>query len=78
MSSTLETVVATTATQTPSPPLPRQAGAPWPIGEAATFLSVSERHVHRLLDANKVRSVRLGRRRLIPDAEVQRLARECC
>ncbi|VTR92841.1 dna binding excisionase family domain protein : Uncultured bacterium genome assembly Metasoil_fosmids_resub OS=uncultured bacterium PE=4 SV=1: HTH_17 [Gemmata massiliana] len=56
----------------------RAPGSPWPIAEAATYLSISARHLHRLLDANKVRSVRLGRRRLIPDAEVQRLARDGC
>lgn len=57
---------------------PRPAGAPWPIPEAAAFLAVSERHLYRLLDAGKLKSVRLGRRRLIPDAEVQRLARSGC
>jgi excisionase family DNA binding protein len=61
-----------------SPNPARPAGAPWPIPDAAAFLSVSPRHLSRLLDAGKVRSVRLGRRRLIPDAEVQRLAREGC
>jgi excisionase family DNA binding protein len=60
------------------PPLPRPPGAPWPIPDAARFLSVSVRHLHRLLDAGKVKSVRLGRRRLIPDSEVQRLARSGC
>ena len=57
----------------PSPP-----GAPWSIPEAAGFLGVSERHLHRLLDANKVKSVRLGRRRLIPASEVERLAERGC
>ena len=56
----------------------RPAGSPWPIADAAAFLTISGRHLHRLLDAGKVRSVRLGRRRLIPDSEVQRLAREGC
>jgi excisionase family DNA binding protein len=63
---------------TPSPAPDRPAGAPWPIPDAAAFLSISPRHLSRLLDAGKVTSVRLGRRRLIPDAEVQRLAREGC
>jgi excisionase family DNA binding protein len=61
----------------PSPPA-RATGSPWPINDAALFLNVSTRHLHRLLDAGKVRSLRLGRRRLIPDAEVQRLARDGC
>ena len=62
--------------QSPSPSRP--PGSPWPIPDAAAFLTISQRHLHRLLDAGKVRSVRLGRRRLIPDAEVLRLAREGC
>lgn len=66
----------------PSPTAPtptdRPPGSPWPIPDAAEFLHVSARHLHRLLDANKVRSLRLGRRRLIPDDEVRRLAREGC
>ena len=53
-------------------------GAPWSIPDAAKFLSVSERHLYRLLDTRKVRSVRIGRRRLIPDAEVRRLADDGC
>lgn len=56
----------------------RPPGAPWPIPDAAAFLAVSARHLARLLDARKVKSVRLGRRRLIPDAEVRRLAQEGC
>ena len=62
---------------TPTPPT-RSSGSPWSIRDAAQFLNVSTRHIHRLFDAGKVRSVRLGRRRLIPDSEVQRLAREGC
>jgi hypothetical protein len=34
--------------------------------------------LHRLIDADKVRTVRLGRRRLIPAVEIERLAREGC
>lgn len=56
----------------------RQSGSPWPIPEAAAFLSVSARHLHRLIDARKVKSILLGRRRLLPDSEVQRLAQEGC
>jgi excisionase family DNA binding protein len=67
----------TATTPTPTPPS-RAPGSPWSIQDAAQFLHVSTRHIHRLLDAGKVRSLRLGRRRLIPDAEVQRLAREGC
>lgn len=57
---------------------PRAPGSPWPIADAAQFLNVSTRHLHRLIDANKVRSIRIGRRRLLPDSEIQRLASEGC
>ena len=56
----------------------RPPGAPWTITDAAAFLTISERHLSRLLNASLVRSVRLGRRRLIPDDEVRRIAREGC
>lgn len=62
--------------QTPSSNRP--PGSPWAIPDAAAFLTISPRHLHRLLDAGKLRSIRLGRRRLIPDSEVQCLAREGC
>ena len=57
---------------------PRPPGSPWPIAEVASYLAISARHLHRLVDLNAVRTIRLGRRRLVPDAEVQRLAREGC
>lgn len=57
---------------------PRPPGAPWPISEPANFLAVSARHLFRLIDTGKVRSLRIGRRRLVPDSEVQRLARDGC
>lgn len=60
------------------PPDLRPPGAPWPLAEAAEFLGISKRHLHRLLDARKVRSIRIGRRRLLTDDEVRRLAREGC
>lgn len=69
--------MTTTATQ-PQPQPTRAPGAPWPIADAAQYLCVSARHLQRLIDANKVRSIRLGRRRLLPDDEVARLAREGC
>jgi excisionase family DNA binding protein len=61
-----------------NPATPRPPGAPWPVPDAAKFLAISKRHLCRLIDAGKVRSLRIGRRRLIPDAEVQRLARAGC
>jgi excisionase family DNA binding protein len=55
---------------------PREPGRPWPIAEAAEFLCVSERHLARLGKAGKVRLLRFGRRVLLSDAEVRRLATE--
>jgi excisionase family DNA binding protein len=54
----------------------RPAGSPWPIPAAAAYLSVSERHLWRLIDASRVRTIRLGRRVLVPDSEVRRVAAE--
>jgi excisionase family DNA binding protein len=62
----------------PKPAPAHEPGAPWSIPEAAKYLSVSDRHLCRLIDAGKVRSVRIGRRRLIPDVELRRLADEGC
>lgn len=62
----------------PTTPDPRPPGAPWPVTDAARYLAVSERHLFRLMDLGKVRSIRIGRRRLIPADEVQRLAQEGC
>lgn len=54
----------------------RPMGAPWTLRQAADYLGVSERHLARLEAAKLVRVIRLGRRVLVPDAEVQRLATE--
>jgi excisionase family DNA binding protein len=40
--------------------------------EAADALSLSRRHVHRLIDEGRLASVRVGRRRLVPRAELTR------
>lgn len=56
--------------------LPRQPNQPWSILEASRFLGVSSRHLIRQIELSKVRTIRMGRRRLIPDAEVQRVATE--
>jgi len=63
---------------TPTPAASRPPGAPWPIPDAASYLTVSPRHLFRLIDAGRVKSILLGRRRLIADAEVRRLAAEGC
>jgi len=52
----------------------RPAGKPWGVAEAATFLGISARTLWRLIDARDVKVTRLGRRVLVPDAEVRRLA----
>ena len=52
----------------------RLPGAPWSVRDAAKFLGISERHLIRLIEDAKVGSFLLGRRRLIADAEVRRVA----
>ena len=54
----------------------RPAGAPWPLSDAARYLGVSHRHLVRLIDSGHVRPIRLGRRVLIADAELHRVASE--
>jgi excisionase family DNA binding protein len=54
----------------------RLPGSPWPLAVAAKFLGVSHRHLVRLIDAGKVKSIRLGRRVLIADVELRRVASE--
>lgn len=61
-----------------APPAARPPGSPWPVADAARFLSVSERHLFRQIDAGRVKSILIGRRRLIADAEVRRLAADGC
>ena len=56
-------------------PVPqRPAGKPWGVLEAAEFLGISTRTLWRLIDARDVKVTRLGRRVLVPDTEVRRLA----
>lgn len=52
----------------------RPAGKPWAVAEAADFLGISTRTLWRLIDARDVKVSRLGRRVLVPDSEVRRLA----
>ncbi|MBA4192363.1 MAG: DNA-binding protein [Planctomycetaceae bacterium] len=63
---------APTPIPTPSPTHP--VGSPWSLIDAATYLGVSRRHLHRLIDAGRVRVTRIGRRVLVPDSEVRKLA----
>jgi excisionase family DNA binding protein len=57
-------------------PIGRVDGSPWSLVDAAEYLHVSSAHLRRLVDAGKVRSIRLGRRVLIPDVELRRVAAE--
>jgi excisionase family DNA binding protein len=61
---------------TTTPPATRQPGSPWTFLEAAEHLKVSDRHLRRLADEGKLRTIRFGRRRLIPAIEVERVARD--
>jgi excisionase family DNA binding protein len=54
----------------------RPAGKPWAVAEAAGFLGISARTLWRLIDARNVKVARVGRRVLVPDSEVRRLAGE--
>jgi excisionase family DNA binding protein len=63
---TVQTVASTAPT--------RLAGSPWPLIEAARFLGISHRHLVRLIDGGKIQPIRLGRRVLLSDAEVRRIA----
>jgi excisionase family DNA binding protein len=56
--------------------LQRPVGKPWAVAEAAEFLGVSARTLWRLIDTRDVKVARLGRRVLVPDCEVRRLAGE--
>jgi excisionase family DNA binding protein len=53
---------------------PRPAGKPWPLAEAAAFLGVSEKTITRAIADERLRAAKFGRRVLIPDSEVRRVA----
>jgi excisionase family DNA binding protein len=54
----------------------RPAGAPWTIRDAAAYLGVSARHLARLIEMDRIRAIRIGRRVMISDAELRRVAQE--
>lgn len=60
----------------PSEAPARPDGAPWPMRDAAAFLSISERTLATLVADGRVRSIKVGGRRLVPDDELKRVARE--
>lgn len=47
----------------------------YPIPESAHLLGISPRGVYRLIEAGELRTVMLGRRRLVPAQELDRLVR---
>ncbi len=49
---------------------------PWPLAVAAEHLGVSARTLDRARVANLLRTITLGRRRMVPGDEVRRLAAE--
>ena len=55
------------------PPV-RLPGQGWEIPAAASFLQISEKHLHNLIKAGLVASYRLGRRRFVGDAVVRSIA----
>ena len=54
----------------------REPGRPWSYPEAADFLGVCEATVARACRDSRIKSIAFGRRRLIPDDELRRVARE--
>ncbi|MCH8117979.1 MAG: helix-turn-helix domain-containing protein [Proteobacteria bacterium] len=46
------------------------------VVESCRLLSISRRHFYGLLAEGKIRTVKLGARRVVPRAEVERLANE--
>ena len=46
------------------------------IKETCRLLSISRRHFYDLLSEEKIKTVKLGARRVVPRAEVERLANE--
>jgi excisionase family DNA binding protein len=50
----------------------------WPVEAASRRISVSEFTVRRLIKSGHLRAVRVGKRVLIPEAEIQRVTREGC
>lgn len=45
----------------------------YPIPESAYLLGISARGLYRLIDAGHLRTVKLGRRRLVPADELDRM-----
>jgi excisionase family DNA binding protein len=67
-------VIETVRAELAAGPTAGGAASPWlSIGEAAEYLRVSERKLHRLIAGDRVRSTTLGRRRLLHRDDVDAL-----
>jgi excisionase family DNA binding protein len=51
-------------------------GQPWTVPQASAFLQVSDKHLNNLIAENRVRVIRLGRRVLLADDTVRKIATE--
>jgi excisionase family DNA binding protein len=51
-------------------------GQPWTVSQASAFLQVSDKHLANLIAENRVRVIRLGRRVLLADETVRKIASE--
>lgn len=54
----------------------REDGSPWSVRDAAMYLQISSRHLFRLIGANRIKSIYIGRRVFLSDLEVKRIASE--
>jgi excisionase family DNA binding protein len=48
----------------------------WRVNDACPALGISRSHLYDLAAAGKIRLIKIGRRTVVPDDEVQRIARE--
>jgi excisionase family DNA binding protein len=58
--------------QTHADTVPRHA---FSIDEAARSMSLSRRALYNLIDSGALRMIKVGRRRLVPSSELERLCR---
>ena len=57
-----------------SPTVSHELGQPWELSLLATFLNVSKKTLERAIKAEKLKSIRINRRVLVPDSEARRVA----
>lgn len=56
----------------------RAVGSPWDLFNAAKFLGVSLRSVERLAKSGRIKTIKIGGRRMVPDDELRRVASAGC